>query len=224
MSNEYITEVFKRLKKDKQEHIFQAAAAEFTDQGYTKASMNTLARVAGVSKGSIFQYFRSKELLFDFVLNAATNRVKDYLRKVRDESVDQDFFSQFHNLLFSGFRFIKKHPHLARIYFHVLQSGDSPFGVNKLKALHRKAQSFLEEIVREGIKRGDIRPDIDVDKTVYLLNVISNNLLRSYYIEFLPPTSDFYLADEAKLHEWVDSTVDFIRCGLGEKANKRGIK
>jgi AcrR family transcriptional regulator len=214
MGIENITEVFRRLKKEKQEHIFGAAAEEFAGQGYKNASMNTLAKVAGVSKGSIFQYFRSKESLFDFVLNAATDKVKDYLRTVRDNSAEQDFFSRMKSLIHAGFRFIKKHPHLARIYFHVLQSGDAPYGTKKLTALHRKGQIFLEEIVRDGIKRGELRSDIDIEKTVYLLNTISNSLLRSYYIAFLAHGSDLYHADERKLNDWVETTVDFIKRGL----------
>jgi len=220
MGNGKITEVFKRLRKEKQEHLFKAAAEEFADQGYKNASMNTLAREAGVSKGSIFQYFRNKESLFDYVLSSATAKVKDYLREVRDESTEESFFIRLENLFRAGFRFIRKHPYLARIYFHVLQSGDAPFGVRELKSLHQKAQSFLEDIVREGIKRGDIRPEVDVDKTVYLLNVISNSLLRSYYIEFLAPGSDLYQADDAKLGEWVTATVDLLKQGLESKKQR----
>jgi len=214
MGNENITEVFRRLKKEKREHIFGAAVEEFADQGYKNASMNTLARAAGVSKGSIFQYFRNKESLFDFVLSAATDKVKHYLRAVRDDSAGQDFFSRIKNLLHAGFRFIRKHPHLARIYFHVLQSGDAPYGTKKLMALHRKAQGFLEDIVREGIERCELRADIDIKKTVYLLNTISNSLLRSYYIKFLAPGSDLYRADESKLNDWIETTAEFIKRGI----------
>jgi len=214
MGNGKITEVFKRLKKEKQEVLFKAAAEEFAVQGYKNASMNSLAKTAGVSKGSIFQYFRSKETLFDYVLAAATARVKNYLREVRDDSAEYDFFSRLESLFLAGFHFIRNHPYLARIYFHLLQSGDSPFGTGKLKALHRKAHSFLEELVREGMKKGDIRPDIDVEKSVYLLNIVSNSLLRSYYIEFLAPGSDLYQADDAKLEEWVKATVDLMKHGL----------
>ncbi len=52
--------------------ILHAAAALFANQGYTGTSMDDIAAAAGVSKGSIFYHFATKEELFTgFVVAAA---------------------------------------------------------------------------------------------------------------------------------------------------------
>ncbi len=48
----------KRLK------ILEAATARFAEVGYEAASMDGLAAAAGVSKGSLYDYFKNKEDLF----------------------------------------------------------------------------------------------------------------------------------------------------------------
>ena len=58
------TKTFVSLNNKKQDLIFQVALQEFADCGYTQASTNTICKKAGISKGSMFQYFPNKEDLF----------------------------------------------------------------------------------------------------------------------------------------------------------------
>jgi AcrR family transcriptional regulator len=46
------------------EAILQAAAQVLVDEGYDKASTNRVAKVAGVSVGSLYQYFPNKDAMF----------------------------------------------------------------------------------------------------------------------------------------------------------------
>src|SRR5712675_870500 len=48
--------------------IIDGARAVFLAQGFDAASMGEIARVAGVSKGTLYVYFENKERLFDAVV------------------------------------------------------------------------------------------------------------------------------------------------------------
>src|ERR1700752_1931916 len=48
----------------KRRQILDGARAVFLAQGFDAASMGEIARVAGVSKGTLYVYFKSKEELF----------------------------------------------------------------------------------------------------------------------------------------------------------------
>lgn len=52
------------LRTDKRRAVLDAAAPVFGDVGYERASIDTVAAAAGVSKPTIYAYFGSKELLF----------------------------------------------------------------------------------------------------------------------------------------------------------------
>ena len=48
---------FQNLSQTKQDRITVAAITEFSENGYTGASINSLVDTLGISKGSIFLYF-----------------------------------------------------------------------------------------------------------------------------------------------------------------------
>jgi len=52
----------------KRRQIIEGARAVFLAQGFDAASMNDIARAAGVSKGTLYVYFRHKEELFEAIV------------------------------------------------------------------------------------------------------------------------------------------------------------
>jgi AcrR family transcriptional regulator len=54
----------KRPKMERIDAIVHAAVAEFLEKGFEKASMESIARRAGISKGCIYHHFRGKDEIF----------------------------------------------------------------------------------------------------------------------------------------------------------------
>lgn len=211
------TDLFRNLSPEKQDKVFQAAVDEFASKGYRGASMNSLVRTAGISKGSLFQYFHSKEDLFAAVVAMAAERVKRYLKRVRDETAELSFFERLEWLLRAGFAFIDSHPLLARIYFHLLQSGEAPFGSERIAELRCQGEEFFADLVRAAQKRGELRDSVDAARVSFLLNALLETILRAYYTEFLAPGLGLYRGDANSLDRWVRTTLDLLRNGLEER-------
>jgi AcrR family transcriptional regulator len=53
----------------KRRQIIDGARAVFLAQGFDAASMNDIARAAGVSKGTLYVYFENKEQLFEAIVS-----------------------------------------------------------------------------------------------------------------------------------------------------------
>src|SRR5712675_3360256 len=53
----------------KRRQIIEGARRVFLAQGFDAASMGEIARVAGVSKGTLYVYFENKERLFDAIVS-----------------------------------------------------------------------------------------------------------------------------------------------------------
>jgi AcrR family transcriptional regulator len=53
----------------KRRQIIEGARAVFLAQGFDAASMNDIARAAGVSKGTLYVYFKHKEQLFEAIVD-----------------------------------------------------------------------------------------------------------------------------------------------------------
>ena len=59
-----------RSDSAKRRQIMEGARAVFLSAGFDGASMNDVARAAGVSKGTLYAYFNSKEELFEAIIRA----------------------------------------------------------------------------------------------------------------------------------------------------------
>ncbi len=56
------------LSKDKKERIFNAGVLEFSYHDFNEASVNTIVRIANISKGSFYQYFEDKNDFYWFIV------------------------------------------------------------------------------------------------------------------------------------------------------------
>ncbi|MDQ7782442.1 MAG: TetR/AcrR family transcriptional regulator [Desulfomonilaceae bacterium] len=208
------TRLFRSLAPEKRDKVFRAAVREFASKGYRNASMNSVVKVARISKGSLFQYFRTKRDLFDGVVEMAVIEVKNYLKQVREDTNNMSFFDRLSRLIRAGFEFIDNHPLLARIYFHLIQSGETPFGVERMLQLHKLSDEFMADLIRDAIGRGEIRSDLDVERVAFLVNSLMETLLRAYYTEFMASGLGLYRGDGAELDRWIETFLELVSRGM----------
>src|SRR5262245_51502974 len=68
MSSTHLADATERQDRAKRRQIMEGARAVFLAQGFDGASMGEIARQAGVSKGTLYVYFDSKEALFEAIV------------------------------------------------------------------------------------------------------------------------------------------------------------
>ncbi|MBW2709280.1 MAG: TetR/AcrR family transcriptional regulator [Deltaproteobacteria bacterium] len=178
------TEMFLKLDEKKRERVLSAAINEFADQNYNNASMNVVVKAAGISKGALFKYFRSKAGLFGFVYKMALGRVKDYLRRVRDESEAEDFFTRLEKVMLAGLDFIRAHPGLAAIYYRIVFTGDSPYKREIVEEVHRESLEFIESLIQKGIESGELRPDLDPGLSAFMVEAVVDRFVHAHHAQF----------------------------------------
>lgn len=61
--------LFDQLDQDKRARIMRVALEEFAQFSYDESSTNRIVKHAGISKGSLFQYFHNKEDLYFYLLD-----------------------------------------------------------------------------------------------------------------------------------------------------------
>ncbi len=215
------TEAFRNLSEGKQERIFRTAVEEFASRGYRNASMNNLVKTAGISKGSLFHYFKTKADLFNGIVDIAVAKVKEYLKRTLEDTSETDFFQRLEGLIMAGFTFIDAHPGLARIYFRVLQSGEAPFGSERLLSLQALGRDLLADLISAAVEKGELRADTDVKRMAYLLNALLERLLTSYYTEHLDSGLGIYRGNTEELRRWVETAVDLVRRGIGNASHEQ---
>jgi AcrR family transcriptional regulator len=71
------TDTCNRLPAARRAAVLTAAEAKFATNGFSRSSLNVIAREAGVAKGSLFQYFDDKADLFAHLCDRAVERIDD---------------------------------------------------------------------------------------------------------------------------------------------------
>src|SRR5689334_13572910 len=72
----------------KRRQILDGARAVFLSQGFDAASMGEIARAAGVSKGTLYVYFKSKEELFESIVHQQCQAQAEGLFDLASDSDD----------------------------------------------------------------------------------------------------------------------------------------
>lgn len=81
-------QTFLNLPEDKKQKILEAAKNEFSRVSVTEASINNIVTEANIARGSFYQYFESKEDLLIFMIDKASERVKDKVNEKIKENGD----------------------------------------------------------------------------------------------------------------------------------------
>jgi len=210
---------FERLEPSLRRRILDAAVREFGRFGYGAASMNRLVKSAGISKGAIFKYFGTKAGLFDYVYRSSLEEVKLLLRAVSDGSRTEHFFDRLKKVLRAGLEFTGKHPLSAAIYYRVIYTGDAPHGNQILSEVQGTARRFLEQLIEEGIRKGELRSGIDTVRSAFIIQSVLDRFLQAHYLEFMAadladpsgtPASDPVSSSE----DWISDIADLFRYGM----------
>ena len=86
--------VAERHSTDKKRLIAAVASRVFFDKGYRSASLQDVANEVGLSKASIFHYFKTKEELLYFIIENHTDvhmaELKDHLKECQDQKLSPE--------------------------------------------------------------------------------------------------------------------------------------
>lgn len=80
--NVFHNPVFDRIDDAKRQRILDAAIQEFSDKGFAPANINVIAEKAGISIGSMYKYFKSKEDLYLTVVNLGLSYLETTLMPI----------------------------------------------------------------------------------------------------------------------------------------------
>lgn len=93
------------------EYIIETAIAEFNKNGYAKASINSICRDGEISKGKLYHYFESKDMLYFECVAYCFNLIAEHLDKY-EVSADNSFEETILEFHIHWQSFWKKHPEM----------------------------------------------------------------------------------------------------------------
>ena len=92
---------FKEIREEKRSLIMDAALEHFASEGFHNTTINHIARHAGISKGLMYNYFRSKDELLAEIIDRSIAEIYMYFDADRDGILSGDEFELFIRKLFT---------------------------------------------------------------------------------------------------------------------------
>lgn len=103
----------KHSADEKKNTIYNAALQVFAEDGFHKSTMKKIADLSGVAKGTVYEYFKSKEELLEQLLKERTQEIVEKITAIC--SKDTDILQQVKELLEFWVLFIEENPLLYRL-------------------------------------------------------------------------------------------------------------
>ncbi|MCX4272654.1 MAG: TetR/AcrR family transcriptional regulator [Acetatifactor sp.] len=118
------TPLFFGLCTEKRQNIFAAGISEFADYGYENSSTNRIVKKAGISKGSLFKYFPTKEDFYFFVLDTITAELISGLEE-KINTLSPDLFQRIIEYSVLEFSWYILYPQKAKMIVRAFTKSDT---------------------------------------------------------------------------------------------------
>ncbi|MGI0028422.1 MAG: TetR/AcrR family transcriptional regulator [Nitrososphaera sp.] len=147
-------------KSEISEKIIQAAIASFAQTGFHRTKMEDIAKRLGLSKGTIYLYFSSKEELFLAIC--------DYYLRVIKERQNAAVFAKREDLFIDAERFFEEFQELEQgndkvMLEMVVESTRNPKLRRGMYEHRLKVYDTVVEYLNKQVENGFIRRDVDLN-------------------------------------------------------------
>ncbi len=154
---------FQNLSPEKRERITAAAIAEFSSVPYGKATLDRIVDAAGVSKGSMYQYFAGKADLYRWLLTEHLPARKMAAIGALAPAPGANVWAVLEQAFLAGVRFAAAEPSLTRLGLRFRRDHEIEPELAAIRRGHRAASdAWLQALLNEGKERGELRGDLDV--------------------------------------------------------------
>lgn len=154
-------QTFKNLSTDRQQEILEVCFEEFAVNDYQSASVSSIVRKLGISKGGFYRYFKDKKDLYHYLL--------EQVMQMRMQDV-QNLFAytdDFRELLIQNFyqkiRFDMEHPVYGQFLYNTTQERHSDDLGDLMLQIKASITETIKMMLKSFQEQGKIRQDIDND-------------------------------------------------------------
>lgn len=207
--------VFDRLPELKKRTILSSAAAEFARSGFTAAKVDDIAARAGISVGSLYQYFGTKERCFLAVLDDGIAELQGRLDEVLSQLSDP--WARIEAIVRLIPDHSRKHAEILRLYHEIGGEGLSDLGRDFCARFEGLSARVYAALLAEARFAGAVRADLDEHYAAFCLDSLFVALQFSFACDYHSLRKRVYLGPtkDADDEELVRQVLRFLRYGLG---------
>jgi uroporphyrinogen III methyltransferase/synthase len=192
-----VTEKRETKKQIKRERILEAAADLFSQKSYHEVMMEDVAKMTSVAKGTVYNYFSSKEdLYFSIMSLRMENLIKSLKKQIENEQNSIDSLRSFTVHLYM---FMMKYQNFFLMYRKDSLNSENDFCV-ELRELDHQLKTILSGIIDSGIQEKVFRSIDEKFAVTSIMGTIYGTVQRN--IETQPDENEIKVERE-RLFEFI---------------------
>ncbi|HBM81321.1 MAG: TetR/AcrR family transcriptional regulator [Clostridiales bacterium] len=170
---------FFNLDVRKQEKVVRSAISEFVKNGFEKGNMESIAKTAGVAKGSMYQYFDNKKELFLYSVQWAAELIvkkyENFLARDSDVNIFDYFYNNINDILF----WLKDEREIIIFFEDIYVGKYANLTGESVQSIMNITDGYVIRLIHEGKEKGYIRNDID-DETLCIFLTAASFRFKQY--------------------------------------------
>lgn len=214
LTEKHYKDTFEKISEEKRKKILDVAVKEFASKGFSSANINEISKNAGISIGSMYTYFASKEDLFLTVMNYGYSLLEEALTDVA--TVEGDIFDKLEQMIRTAQYYSKKHREMTQIYLDITSEGLAHLSRKLSRKMETITAQYSVNLIKESQEKGLVAKDIDEKVFTYCIDNIILLLQFSYTTEYFRERMKIFAGENSLIEDEriVNGIMQFIRKAL----------
>lgn len=214
---------FEKISREKQARIFAAATGEFAESGFSSANVNTIAKKAQISIGSMYKYFRSKEDLFLAIVDNAYQLLEGIIFDI--DLGDGDIFDKLERIVRAAVDFARDYPQLNQIYLCIASEQRAHLSANVSRKVETITADFYRRLIRSAQEEGLVDEEIDEGVAAFCIDNLVLLIQYSCVSPYFKERMRVFMGEDAQNHDEriARGLMRFLRGALAPRPNVEGM-
>lgn len=168
-----VTNTFRRLDRDRRAAILDAVIDEATERDPTGIRVKQIAAAAGVSVGSLYQYFGNRQGLLAFAVALCGSLLLEQFASYRSALISLPLAEGLAAYVAGGVEWSRTEAGLLRSFARGAYDGDPALGERLVTPLATAMVETVRDMLQAAQDRGEARRDIDLEATARVVNALA---------------------------------------------------
>lgn len=219
----YHKSTFENISEEKRKTILDVAVSEFATNGFENANINTIAKKACVSVGSLYKYFDTKTDLFLTSVSYGISSLEEILDMINEK--EEDVILKLEKLIREAIDFSRRNAVMIKLYNEFTTERNAELGKKLADRMETITSNAYKTAIIQGQISGEIRTDIDPGMAAYLVDNLLMNIQFSYACDYYSERYRIYAGDDIfqKDDFAVRNIVKFIKAALKPNIYPKGM-
>lgn len=151
-------EQFEKMRKATRDKIQSAAMQLFIQKGFGSTNVQEIADLAGISIGLLYRHYKTKEELFNELVEYSLRGIKGIIDLFEQEHSPRNLIKQFVDEVYSDMKNEEVLPNLLILMTQYFFSGGSNLKQNEIIELDTKMLHVTANLIKRGQELGEFRP------------------------------------------------------------------